>query len=105
MESLSCFCSNESEHFPLGVVEYSTLTTNVDDFFDESDFERSDAESPSVVNPSDMDAILSCTSNVTLNIDDPDDLIDDSVFHINPKDLFPKNEGRLKKERKLNEKN
>lgn len=104
MKSLSCFCSNECEHFRLGVLVYSTPIANVDDIFDQTDSERDDARSHSIINPLDMDDNLSRTSDLTLNIDDPDGLLSDPVLNIDPEDLFPKNERRLKRKRKPNDK-
>ncbi|CAH2088977.1 unnamed protein product [Euphydryas editha] len=72
MKSLSHFCSNQYEHFQLGVLVYSTPTANIDDIFDQSNCERKDAGSHSIINPPDMDDILSCTRDVTLNLDNPD---------------------------------
>ncbi|XP_047027938.1 axoneme-associated protein mst101(2)-like [Helicoverpa zea] len=79
--------------------------SDIDDIFDESDSERNAARSPSILNPPDKDDILSCTSDVTLNIDDPDGLLlSGPVLNIDPKDLFPENEERLKRKRKTKDK-
>ncbi|KAL1516318.1 hypothetical protein ABEB36_000237 [Hypothenemus hampei] len=37
MKTLSCFCSDECEHFQLGVVKYSTVGVNFDGIFKEPD--------------------------------------------------------------------
>lgn len=100
MKTLSCFCSAECEHFRMGIVEYSTMKANVDDVFSESDTERSVAGTTSITKSTDIGDLMSVLG---LNTDDPDRLLEMPGIDIDTNELFPVEEKRRVKKRKINE--